>query len=122
MTTTDLGKADCCFLITLEYGPNHDRVDPFDISVRRIAQNSAEEAHEAQYLHPVVRWYASGQLVATHHVSENLENEWNGPAHHRPLQAFFARALSGGKQASVASRMGFMQDPTSPTDRTLSLA
>ncbi len=122
VTTTDLGKADCCFLITLEYGPNHDQVDPFDISVRRIAQNSAEEAHEAQYLHPVVRWYASGQLVATHHVSENLENEWNGPAHHRPLQAFFARALSGGKQASVASRMGFMQDPTSPTDRTLSLA
>jgi len=33
--------------------------------------------------------------VAEHHVTENLENEWNGLATHcGPLQAFFAREIA----------------------------
>ena len=33
--------------VTLEYGPDHDRFDPFDISVGRIAQSDAEAAPRA---------------------------------------------------------------------------
>jgi thioredoxin reductase len=85
---------DGYFAVTLEYGPDHDKVDPFDITVRRTAQDSAGEAHNASYLHPVVRHHRGGRLIATHHVAENLENEWNGPlAHHAPLRDFFAREL-----------------------------
>jgi thioredoxin reductase len=79
------------FVVTLEYGPDHDKVDPFDITVRRAAQDDADRAHDASYLHPVVR---HGNAV--HHVAENLENDWTSPAAHRdPLVAFFARELAG---------------------------
>jgi thioredoxin reductase len=82
------------FTITLEYGPNHDSVDPFDISVGRIAQTDSERAAEGRYLHPVVRCHRRGELVAEHHVTENLENEWTGPGHRLPLKEFFATEAS----------------------------
>ncbi|MBM2619546.1 NAD(P)-binding domain-containing protein [Actinoplanes sp. LDG1-06] len=83
------------FEVTLEYGPDHDKVDPFDITVSRIAQDTPGQAHDAAYLHPVVRFHSGGQVVATHHMAENLENQWNRPeAHVAPLTAFVARCLA----------------------------
>ncbi|MET8863083.1 NAD(P)-binding domain-containing protein [Nonomuraea sp. NPDC004580] len=80
------------FSITLEYGPGHDKVDPFDIEVARPGQGDVARAHEGHYLHPVVRHHLPGQPVAVHHVTENLENEWDSPeVHVEPLRAFFAR-------------------------------
>ncbi len=84
------------FTVTLEYGPDHDLVDPFDVSVGRIAQSDAERAAEGRYLHPVVRCHRRGELVAEHHVTENLENEWTGPGHRLPLKEFFAEASDAG--------------------------
>ena len=82
------------FTVTLEYGPDHDRLDPFDISVGRIAQSDAESAAKGRYLHPVVRAYRLGELAAEHHVTENLENEWTDETVHRqPLRAFLARQI-----------------------------
>ncbi|MDY7084844.1 MAG: NAD(P)-binding domain-containing protein [Actinomycetota bacterium] len=82
------------FVVTLEYGPQHDQVDPFDITVSRIAQDSPGQAHDAAYLHPVVRFHADGQVRATHHLAENLENRWDRPdVHVAPLAAFIARCL-----------------------------
>ncbi|GAB3921429.1 pyridine nucleotide-disulfide oxidoreductase [Microlunatus endophyticus] len=75
-------------IVTLEYGPDHDKVDPFDITVARVAQDDAEHAFDAAYLHPVVRLYRDGRLIDSHHVAENLENEWDKPAHRDPLVAF----------------------------------
>jgi thioredoxin reductase len=87
------GDADY-FTITLEYGPDHDKVDPFDITVRRVSQNNAERAHDAAYLHPVIRHFRRGDLLAEHHVAENLENDWTDEvAHRRPLAEFLARRL-----------------------------
>jgi hypothetical protein len=82
------------FTVTLEYGPDHDRFDPFDVTVGRIAQSDAERAAKGRYLHPVVRAYRRGELVGEHHVTENLENQWTDEAVHRaPLRAFLAREL-----------------------------
>lgn len=78
--------------ITLEYGPGHDKIDPFDIEVGRIGQSDAARAHEGHYLHPVVRHHLPGEPVTAHHITENLENEWDSPeVHVEPLRAFFAR-------------------------------
>jgi hypothetical protein len=89
------GDAENLFVITLEYGPDHDKIDPFDINVRRVRQDDAETAHDAAYLHPVVRHYRHGEYAGEHHVAENLENEWDRPdAHHAPLTAFLTRALA----------------------------
>ncbi|GIF05530.1 NAD(P)-binding domain-containing protein [Actinoplanes siamensis] len=84
------------FVVTLEYGPEHDRVDPFDVTVSRIAQDTPGQAHDAAYLHPVVRYHHDGRLTGTHHLAENLENRWDRPdVHVAPLQDFVARCLSG---------------------------
>ncbi|MER7271832.1 NAD(P)-binding domain-containing protein [Micromonospora carbonacea] len=91
----DYGHA---FVVTLEYGPDHDQVDPFDITVNRVAQDVVGQAHDAAYLHPVVRHHRDGRVVATHHLAENLENRWDRPdVHVAPLVAFVDRCLSGGE-------------------------
>ncbi|MFI9006013.1 FAD-dependent oxidoreductase [Actinosynnema sp. NPDC053489] len=90
-----LGPAAHRFVVTLEYGPDHDTVDPFDITVPRVAENDAANAHDASYLHPVVRHYRDGALTATHHLAENLENHWDLPAvHQQPLAAFVKERLA----------------------------
>jgi thioredoxin reductase len=91
-----LGGYDDAFAITLEYGPDHDKVDPFDITVKRIAQDSVGQAHDAAYLHPVIRHFRGGAVQATHHLAENLENKWNRPdVHVAPLTGFVSRVLAG---------------------------
>ncbi|HEY6797471.1 MAG TPA: NAD(P)-binding domain-containing protein [Kineosporiaceae bacterium] len=89
------------FVITLEYGPDHDKVDPFDVTVRRVAQNSLDGVLDAAYLHPVVRHYRAGQLLGVHHLAENLANQWDDPdVHQVPLADFLAREL-GLESANV---------------------
>ncbi|WP_433046448.1 NAD(P)-binding domain-containing protein [Dactylosporangium sp. CS-033363] len=89
-----LGALPLAFVTTLEYGPDHDKVDPFDISVSRIAQDTVGQAHDAAYLHPVVRVHRGGAVAAVHHLAENLENQWNRPdVHVRPLAEFVGRQL-----------------------------
>jgi len=93
-------QVEHAFVVTLEYGPEHDKVDPFDVSVSRVAQDSVGQAHDAAYLHPVVRYHRDGKVVATHHLAENLENRWDRPDVHRaPLVAFIARCLGGDGRA-----------------------
>lgn len=89
----DWGKTALLFIITLEYGPDHDKVDPFDITIERVSQDDTERAFDSSYLHPVVRCYTGGALVAEHHVPENLENEWNRPPHKAALLRFFEERL-----------------------------
>jgi thioredoxin reductase len=91
---SEIGAGECYFTITLEYGPHHDAVDPFDISVGRVSQSNAETADQGQYLHPVVRRFSKRILVATHHVTENLENDWTRSVHREPLEAFLSRELA----------------------------
>jgi thioredoxin reductase len=89
-----LGPAEHRFVVDLEYGAGHDAHDPFDIAVPRVAENDVEHAGQSTYLHPVVRHYRDGVLDGTHHMAENLENDWDIPAvHRRPLAAFVAACL-----------------------------
>jgi len=99
---SEVGTAACYFTITLEYGPDHANVDPFDIAVSRIAQDDPTHSHDARYLHPVVRLYQRSELVAEHHVAENLENDWAGPAQRAPLNEFFSRHILSGELTARA--------------------
>ncbi len=102
----ELNPSGSFFSITLEYGPDHDKKDPFDVEVGRAAQNDPARAHEGHYLHPVIRFYVRGEVVSVHHVAENLENDWTDDvAHREPLLAFFERQLGvhGGARAPYAS-------------------
>ncbi|WP_320772909.1 NAD(P)-binding domain-containing protein [Streptomyces sp. CRN 30] len=89
----DFGKVDAHAVITLEYGADHDRVDPFDVTAGRKSQQDVQGL-DGRYLHPVVRWYRGGELVSEHHLTENLENEWDSEEVHRaPLRAFLTDHL-----------------------------
>jgi len=93
-TDGSLGPARHRFVVDLEYGPDHDDVDPFDVTVPRVTENDVEHAMDSSYLHPVVRHYRDGVLEGTHHLAENLENEWDIPAvHQQPLAAFVKACL-----------------------------
>ncbi|MFF9062072.1 NAD(P)-binding domain-containing protein [Streptomyces sp. NPDC014882] len=86
----DFGEVAAHAVITLEYGADHDKVDPFDVSAGRPSQRDASGL-DGRYLHPVLRWYRDGEDVAEHHLAENLENEWDSEDVHRaPLRAFLA--------------------------------
>ena len=88
---SEFSQAESAFVITLDYGPDHDKIDPFDITVRRASQDVANDSGEGHYLHPIVRHYRRGELVATHHLTENLENEWDRENHVGPLITFFEK-------------------------------
>lgn len=89
-----VGAEDQAFIITLEYGPDHHKVDPFDINIGRITQTDSENSLDSRYLHPVVRHFIGQQQVSEHHIVENLENEWFHDVHTRPLEAYFDRELA----------------------------
>jgi len=77
-------------VVTLEYGAGHELVDPFDVMVGRKSQQDTSGL-DGRYLHPVVRWYRDGRPAGEHHLTENLENEWDSEEYHRaPLRAFLA--------------------------------
>ncbi|WP_433663163.1 NAD(P)-binding domain-containing protein [Nocardia sp. CA-128927] len=88
------GEVDTYLVITLEYGKDHDRLDPFDINARRITQSDADNALDGRYLHPVLRLYRADRQIAEHHITENLENEWtNETVHRKPLFEFLETTL-----------------------------
>jgi thioredoxin reductase len=89
------GDVNRYLTVTLEYGADHDKVNPFDVSVSRVAQDDTGGL-DGRYLHPVVRLFQDGKPLAEHHITENLENEWDSEEVHRaPLVRFLAAHLPG---------------------------
>ncbi|MEV0263487.1 NAD(P)-binding domain-containing protein [Streptomyces sp. NPDC050617] len=96
------GAVDSYAAVTLEYGADHDLVNPFDITAGRVSQQSASGL-DGRYLHPVVRFYRAGHDEPTgeHHLTENLENEWDSEDVHRaPLLRFLRTRLDDRLPAS----------------------
>ncbi|MBV7339734.1 NAD(P)-binding domain-containing protein, partial [Chloroflexi bacterium TSY] len=101
---SEFSKQTQYYTITLEYGPFHDEVDPFNVN--RIAQTNAEEAGRSIYLHPVIRRYQQGELLDEQHLVENLENEWNRDVHVNPLNDFFRRELRSATLRNMTRQQG----------------
>ncbi|HUQ57660.1 NAD(P)-binding domain-containing protein [Lentzea sp.] len=89
----DFGDVESYLTVTLEYGADHDQVNPFDITARRTSQQDTSGL-DGRYLHPVVRHFRAGDLRGEHHITENLENEWDSEQVHKaPLRAFLGSRL-----------------------------
>lgn len=71
------------YTITLEYG--HFEGDPFNLA----RDPDPEKGHEAAYLHPVIRRYHYDELVAEHHIQDDLESQWYKEIYVQPALAFF---------------------------------
>lgn len=78
------------YMVTLEFGKSVD--DPFD--TRRPAGDQVDEAHNSNFLHPVVRHYKHGELLGEHHIIENLFGEWKLEKEHMmPLKLFLNKQM-----------------------------
>ncbi|MFF4492263.1 NAD(P)-binding domain-containing protein [Streptomyces sp. NPDC001544] len=108
VTRGEFGSLASYFTVTLEYGADHDQVDPFDVTVSRTPQQDTSGL-DARYLHPVVRQFlpdGTGKPVAEHHITENLENEWDDPdVHVGPLRSFLGSRLSVGDDLSAGGKL-----------------
>ena len=76
-----------CFTISLEYGPGHDAIDPFDVEAGRRWE--ADKTHDDRYMHPVIRRRRDREVAATLRLPEDICNDWTDEKLYRaPLQAF----------------------------------
>ena len=95
-TRASSAAASSYFTITLEYGPDHDQ----HRSVRRLASAASRRPTPSAPARAATCTRSCGTtgaatLVAEHHVTENLENEWTGRrCTASRSQAFFARELA----------------------------
>ncbi|MFB4291513.1 NAD(P)-binding domain-containing protein [Nonomuraea sp. ATR24] len=85
------GGGGLTFTVTLRWG-RRDYADVF--AIRRHPE--PERAEECAFLHPVVRAWRGGELLAERHLLEDLQARWDDPVRHaEPLRAFLARWLPG---------------------------
>lgn len=82
------GRHEHYYSVSLEYG--HFADDPF--SVER--DPDPMKASEAAYLHPVIRRFSEGRLLAVHHINDDLESEWYLDEYVKPAEAFFDAQLA----------------------------
>lgn len=72
---------DHYYIITMEYGD-------FDGNLFSLEREPhPDKAYDDAYLHPRIRRMYRGQMIAEHHISESLENDWRVGEHpgERPL-------------------------------------
>lgn len=79
------------FVITLDFGPLGPEDNP--LAVIRPHRDDATAAENSIFIHPVIRYYQGSELLAEHHVMEDVVAEWKDDVHMQPLQAFFAQQL-----------------------------
>jgi thioredoxin reductase len=85
------GDLDDYYTVTLEYGPEYAFADPFNIT--RIERNDVNRSEQSNFLHPIVRRFSRGKLIADHHIIEDLAAQWNEDVHLQPLLRFFKNQL-----------------------------
>ncbi|MCL4262311.1 MAG: NAD(P)-binding domain-containing protein [Anaerolineae bacterium] len=88
------------YTISLEYG--HFEGNPFDIE----RDPDPDKGHEAAYLHPVIRRYNYDQLVAEHHIQDDLENNFYKDVYVKPVLAWFEIQLASRVPAEAEVVMG----------------
>jgi len=91
------GDADDYYTVTLEYGPDHAFADPFNIN--RIERNDVKRSDQSNFLHPIVRRFSRGRLIAEHHIIEDLAAQWLEDVHLQPLLSFFEDQLAPERSA-----------------------
>lgn len=83
------GESEHCYTVTLRWG----RADYADVFAIERYPNP-DRAQESAFIHPVIRHYRYGELVAEKHLLEDLLAQWRRPERHiNPLREFFEEQL-----------------------------
>lgn len=80
-------------IITLEFGQKFFDEASDIFSMDRVHKSDYENAHLSKFLHPIVREYSKGELIAEHHIIEDFESVWTEEVHVAPLKRFLGSIL-----------------------------
>ena len=84
----ELGKSNHYNTITLEFGLDIFKANKNPFAIERVHKENIEAASESAFVHPIIRRFSQGKLVAEHHVIEDLASEWLEDVHIQPLLNF----------------------------------
>jgi thioredoxin reductase len=88
------GQCDDYYVITLEFGNDIINASPDPLAIARIHKDDVEHAFLSTGIHPIVRCFSCGRMVAEHHVLEDIIPEWDEEkVHLLPLERFFEHHL-----------------------------
>lgn len=82
------------YVLTLEFGLELIAAASDPLAIERIHKDDVARAAESTGIHPIVRRYCEGALVAEHHVIEDVLSEWKEPVHVEPLRAWLEGMLA----------------------------
>lgn len=86
---SELGNNNHYYTVTLEFGLDIFQTNKNPFAIERVHKENIKAASESAFVHPIIRRFSQGKLVAEHHVIEDLASEWLEDVHIQPLLNFF---------------------------------
>jgi hypothetical protein len=116
-----LSRNEEYYVFTLEFGLEIIYASPDPLAVTRPHKDDIERAHMSTGIHPILRRYSHGELVAEHHVMEDIIPEWDDQKTHiAPLESYFAHVdFRKIDPMPMKSAGGFAPVPMAPHDRDI---
>jgi thioredoxin reductase len=106
VSDSDLGQHNHYYTVTLEFGLDIIFASPDPFAVERIHKNDVERSALSPGLHPIIRRFCNQELIAEHHVIEDVASEWFEDVHFQPLLTFLENQLEIEKALSaIASEL-----------------
>lgn len=91
--SSKFGHCEHYYTISLEFGYEVEKMpNPFSIS--RVHKNDISNASQSAFIHPIIRRFCGNNLIAEHHIIEDLAAEWLEEIHIQPLLEFLRHQLS----------------------------
>lgn len=84
---SQFSQNDHYYTISLEYGH-------FEDVFNTERDPDPDKGDSAAYLHPIIRRYNHGKIVAEHHINDDLESEWYLDEYVVPAREFFMKQLA----------------------------
>ena len=78
----------------MEFGLEIIQASGDTFAVSRVHKDDAAQAALSSGIHPIIRRFCKGKLIAEHHVIEDLASEWQEDVHIDPLLDFFNEQLT----------------------------
>ncbi|KAI9131351.1 NAD(P)-binding domain-containing protein [Acaryochloris sp. CCMEE 5410] len=94
VTEKSLSRNNHYYTITLEFGLDIINASPDPFAVDRIHKDDLARAELSSGIHPIIRRYCQGALIAEHHVIEDIASEWKEEVHIQPLSQFLTEQLA----------------------------
>ncbi len=115
---SELSSLESYCTVSLEYGDFSKVVDPFNID----RDPSPEKAHQAEYLHPIIRFYNKGKMSYERHILEDLENYYERDVFRQVTADIFREAMQGTMIPDMAAAADLAMETQASMKKSLKKA